>query len=514
MSSMFQRISKSLVKEVGRDDLTPVKCLARAIKLRQFALLQKMNTSRSVFWEQCDYVPLQFSLSDILESSSSVPDNDVNGPLYFYDTMIQKYEAGIGVNVGGELSVSGEASADQGGSLGYQIVTISAPNLEVFQKRKLLHPEPEYLKGCRRRGGNLYVVTDAVELISDTVLCGNSSMNLFGKASLWITCGKGQGQGKIFRKKEKGLTLKKGMVVAYKTKKLIFEEKDRTILITDDDERSTFQDVYRISERLGYSVAMNEEWLRSFTTISPTLLKASSNDIKLKLGTVIAHLIFGSVMVLFFVVSVNLLEVRAGIPSCTQGTDFKHLQEEVSQNIEALAQLSKDVQGVVFYSILAMLRDGEDLQDLMYMLKLDSSGHLAGPGSSILKILQRDSEHALSKSKEAILYLFEAIMVLTVIQHDLLAYSMEKRILLQQQELVRSILEPNFRYPWNIPFTLKPELLAPLQSEDLAITYGLLEECGLRMELDSPRSTWDLTMKMPLSALYGTLSLLQQLAEA
>uniref|UniRef100_A0A2K5PT10 Gasdermin C n=1 Tax=Cebus imitator TaxID=2715852 RepID=A0A2K5PT10_CEBIM len=505
MSSMFQRISKSLVKEVGRDDLTPVKCLARAIKLRQFALLQKMNTSRSVFWEQCDYVPLQFSLSDILESSSSVPDNDVNGPLYFYDTMIQKYEAGIGVNVGGELSVSGEASADQGGSLGYQIVTISAPNLEVFQKRKLLHPEPEYLKGCRRRGGNLYVVTDAVELISDTVLCGNSSMNLFGKASLWITCGKGQGQGKIFRKKEKGLTLKKGMVVAYKTKKLIFEEKDRTILITDDDERSTFQDVYRISERLGYSVAMNEEWLRSFTTISPTLLKASSNDIKLKLGTQIwwgmrkgdADLI--------------LIPGRIEEPFWQ---NFKHLQEEVSQNIEALAQLSKDVQGVVFYSILAMLRDGEDLQDLMYMLKLDSSGHLAGPGSSILKILQRDSEHALSKSKEAILYLFEAIMVLTVIQHDLLAYSMEKRILLQQQELVRSILEPNFRYPWNIPFTLKPELLAPLQSEDLAITYGLLEECGLRMELDSPRSTWDLTMKMPLSALYGTLSLLQQLAEA
>ncbi|XP_032109296.1 gasdermin-C [Sapajus apella] len=511
MSSMFQRISKSLVKEVGRDDLTPVKCPVRAIKLRQFAILQKMNNSRSVFWEQCDYVPLQFSLSDILESSSSVPDTDVNGPLYFYDTMIQKYEAGIGVNVGGELSVSGEASADQGGSLGYQIVTISAPNLEVFQKRKLLHPEPEYLKGCRRRGGNLYVVTDAVELISDTVLCGNSSMNLFGKASLWITYGKGQGQGKIFRKKEKGLTLKKGMVMAYKTKQLIFEKKDRTILITDDDERSTFQDVYRISERLGYSVAMNEEWLRSFTTISPTLLKASSNDIKLKLES--------------FKTSQKQIwwGMRKGdadlilIPGRIEEPfwqNFKHLQEEVSQNTEALAQLSKDVQGVVFSSILAMLRDGEDLQDLMYMLKLDSSGHLAGPGSSILKILQQDSEHALSKSKEAILYLFEAIMVLTVIQHDLLAYSMEKRILLQQQELVRSILEPNFRYPWNIPFTLKPELLAPLQSEDLAITYGLLEECGLRMELDSPRSTWDLTVKMPLSALYGTLSLLQQLAEA
>ncbi|KAL0598504.1 Gasdermin-C [Plecturocebus cupreus] len=168
----------------------------------------------------------------------------------------------------------------------------------------------------------------------------------------------------------------------------------------------------------------------------------------------------------------------------------------------------------MFVSILAMLRDGEDLQDLMYMLKLDSSGHLDGSGGAILNILQQDSNRALSQSKEAILYLFEAIMVLTDIQHELLAYSMEKRTLLQQEELVRSILEPNFRLCESIPFTLKPELLAPLQTEDLAITYGLLEGCGLRMELGSPRSTWDEAVKIPLSALYGTLSLLQQLAEA
>ena len=32
------------------------------------------------------------------------------------------------------------------------------------------------------------------------------------------------------------------------------------------------------------------------------------------------------------------------------------------------------------------------------------------------------------------------------------------------------------------------------------------------MELNSPRLTWDLEAKQPLSALYGTLSVLQQLA--
>lgn len=79
---------------------------------------------------------------------------------------------------------------------------------------------------------------------------------------------------------------------------------------------------------------------------------------------------------------------------------------------------------------------------------------------------------------------------------------------------MRSILEPNFNCSENIPFTLQPELLAPLQGEDLAITYGLLDECGLKIELNSPGSTWDPEAQEPLSALYGALSVLSQLAKA
>ncbi|ELW67533.1 M-phase phosphoprotein 8 [Tupaia chinensis] len=133
-----------------------------------------------------------------------------------------------------------------------------------------------------------------------------------------------------------------------------------------------------------------------------------------------------------------------------------------------------------------------------------------------------------------------AILVLSDTQLNLLTQSMKKRILLYQQELVRSILEPNFKYPWCLPFILKPELLNPLQGVkgkerlldliatllvlqflrtqlehegiffkslmrmDVApisrvrgwvITYGLLEECGLKMEMNNPKSTWDLEAK-------------------
>ncbi|XP_027630808.1 gasdermin-C [Tupaia chinensis] len=193
--------------------------------------------------------------------------------------------------------------------------------------------------------------------------------------------------------------------------------------------------------------------------------------------------------------------------------DFKQLQGEVSWKMDILAQFSKVVQDVLFYNILDMLENREALYRLMAMLELKSSESLDGPAGRILNEIRKDSEWQWSYT-DTILYLLQAILVLSDTQLDLLAQSMKKRILLHQQELVRSILEPNFKYPWFLPFTLKPELLSPLQGEGLVITYGLLEECGLKMEMNNPKSTWDLEAKVPLSALYGTLLLLQQLAEA
>ncbi|XP_038199679.1 gasdermin-C [Arvicola amphibius] len=194
--------------------------------------------------------------------------------------------------------------------------------------------------------------------------------------------------------------------------------------------------------------------------------------------------------------------------------DFKHLQSEVSGNTGQLAMLPKDVQEVVSSSLLLMLSDRENLYDLMNKLELDQLGHMDGPGGVILDQLRQDSIPPWIDFRNLLLYLLQALMVLSDTQLKLLAQSMEKRLLLHQRELVKSILQPNFKYPWNIPFTLQPQLLAPLQGEGLAITYELLMECGLKMELNNPRSTWDLEAKMPLSALYGSLSFLQQLVEA
>ncbi|XP_030160404.1 gasdermin-C [Lynx canadensis] len=443
MSSMFENISKNLVKELGDKDLTPVKHLLDANKFRQFAILRKKKKTLSQFWELPD-IPVEYTLMDILEPSSSVPETVIKGPFIFSDTMFRKYKASAGVTAMLETNVSGEATKCHETFLQFHAVTFPPQNWNDLLKRKVLDQELLFLRKCRGRDDNLYVVTEAVELINSTVLHDSSSVNVLGKCFIpWMTSVKGQGQGEGLKVREKMLTLPEGTVIAYKKKQLIFENND--ILISDDDTQKTFPE---------------ERMLRKVKT-----------------------------------------------------SNFKQLHEEIFQEMEALAQLSKDTQDSIFHTILNMLGNREALQNLTDTLDGSPLDLLDDFGGTILNEMQPDTRDLWIQARFHIIYLLEAIMVLSDTQHDLLAQSMEKRILLQQQKLVRSILEPNFKYCWDIPFTLKPELLAPLQGEDLAITYGLLEECGLKMELNSPRSTWDLETKQPLSALYGTLSLLKQLAE-
>uniref|UniRef100_A0A8C9MCH7 Gasdermin C n=1 Tax=Panthera tigris altaica TaxID=74533 RepID=A0A8C9MCH7_PANTA len=439
MSSMFENISKNLVKELRDKDLTP------------FAILRKKKKTLSQFWELPD-IPVEYTLMDILEPSSSVPETVIKGPFIFSDTMFRKYKASAGVTAMLETNVSGEATKCHETFLQFHAVTFPPQNWKDLLKRKVLDQELLFLRKCRDRDDNLYVVTEAVELINSTVLHDSSSVNVLGKCFIpWMTSVKGQGQGEGLKVREKMLTLPEGTVIAYKKKQLIFENND--ILISDDDTQKTFPE-------------------GEISISAPCILLPS----------------FHSTRIVY----------------------FKQLHEEIFQEMEALAQLSKDTQDSIFHTILNMLGNREALQDLTDTLDGSPLDLLDDFGGTILNETQPDTRDLWIQARFHIIYLLEAIMVLSDTQHDLLAQSMEKRILLQQQKLVRSILEPNFKYCWDIPFTLKPELLAPLQGEDLAITYGLLEECGLKMELNSPRSTWDLETKQPLSALYGTLSLLQQ----
>nr|XP_058898737.1 gasdermin-C [Kogia breviceps] len=199
---------------------------------------------------------------------------------------------------------------------------------------------------------------------------------------------------------------------------------------------------------------------------------------------------------------------------------FKHLQKEASREMEAMAQLPKAIQDASLHNVPARLKEREALQDLVDMAggvplylrlikvvkgQLDRGplDHLDSFGGTFLSEMQGDSRNLWLKLRLHMTYLLKAILVLSDTQHELLAWSMKEGILLQKQELVKSILEPNCKYPWNTPSTLDPKLLTPLQVEGWAVTFSLLEECSLTVAPDKPKGTWDLEAKKPLFAPYG-----------
>uniref|UniRef100_A0A8C2LIH2 Uncharacterized protein n=1 Tax=Cricetulus griseus TaxID=10029 RepID=A0A8C2LIH2_CRIGR len=419
MPHSFDWVCKDVVKKLQGKDLCPVKRLSDATKFRQFEILQK--TAQSLFWKTED-IPIGYSLLQILEPNFPVPEPEVSAPIPLKCTVSQKLKGHLGAKVVAEGGASAEFAHSAGYNIEVQCTSIPASKLEILQNRKLVDKEPSFVKDCRIGATDLYVVTEAFEVTKGTVLEDSSSVNLQGKVltpqfgKVWDRDGEWQ------RERKDSVPILKGAVVAYKKKQLVIEND------------TCGEQLWGIS---GCGVSHDLTLL-----FSPDYRPGVERDSPMCVSSFLGRI--------------------------EEPLYFQHLQNEISEKTWKLAILSKDVQEVVFSSLLPMLRDKEILYDLMIMLELGDLGHMHGPGGVILDELRKDPWIGL---KDLILYLLHALMVLSDTQLNLLALSMEKRLLLQQRELVKSILQQNFKYPWNIPFTLQPELLAPLQGEGLAITY-------------------------------------------
>nr|XP_048313036.1 gasdermin-C-like [Myodes glareolus] len=509
MSDLFATFSNDVAKWLNVTKLRPVTHFGEANKFRQFAILQKVDHSWIL---KSDYIPVGYSLPQILEPNFPVPESEVSGRFSFEHAVFHRLKVTADVNANAivEGSLSGTYKKDCEYDVKVNCISVPTPKLESLQNRKLLDKQPSFVKNCQMGEKKLYVVTDIYEVTEDIKLESKSHFGQSGKLSI--------PKAKMEEEYEKviktSFLIEKGTVVAYKKSRLIIEndtcgkfqtsehlyeynaEQCKIARLRVDKDRPATIRLYDGPKKKGLAGKMTN-WLRSFRTSDKSdVLYSSRILIESYPGSHLACLL-----------SLGKIEEP-------YHQDFKRLQNEVSQKTEKLAMLPKDVQEDVFSSLLLMLSKRQILYDLMIMLELDQLGHMDGPGDVILDQLRQDSIPSWIDFRNLILYLLQALMVLSDTQLKLLAQSMEKRLLLHQRELVKSILQPNFKYPWNIPFTLQPQLLAPLQGEGLVITYELLKECGLEMELNNPRSTWDLEAKLPLSALYGSLSFLQQLVEA
>ncbi|GAB1299404.1 Gasdermin-C [Apodemus speciosus] len=393
MSYTFDWVSKDVVKKLQGKDLRPVKRLSDATKFRQFDILQK--TPQSLFFKSED-IPVGYSLLKILEPNFPIPEPEVSAPIPLKHTVSQKLKANVDVKAIAEGGASAEFVQSCGYDIEVQSTSIPDSKLESLQNRKLLDQEPSFVTDCRMGRKNLYVVTEAFEVTKGTVLEGSSSIGLSGKA-LVPQFVKGQAQGQWQRDRTDSVPILKGAVLAYKKKQLVIKNNTCAILLSADAKKKTFLGIFNMAPRCCYAT----EPLRGLLPPPPCDLRS---------------------------LEIRRIEEPAHL-------DFKCLQNEVSLQTEQLAMLAKDVQDVVFSSLLRMLSDREALYDLMNMLELNQLDHMDGPGGVILDELRKGSSTPWIDPKNPILYLLQALMVLTDTQLHLLAQSVEMQLLQQQREL-------------------------------------------------------------------------------
>ncbi|XP_054980452.1 gasdermin-C-like [Sorex araneus] len=523
MVVIFDEAVKSLLRQVGKEDLKPVTNLESAKKFRHFNMLRNKKNSLSSFWKQPD-IPAEFSLLDILDPSSPVPDPSREGPFIYKDNMVWKGKGDMTIDAGfgAQVTASGETNESRESFLKFQINEITTKTWTELRSRVLLKPEPWFLEQCRKRGDNLYVVTETVELTNSPELSIESGRKWLGKLSIpqnpYI---KGQGHVDGDKKKQQLLTLPEHTVMAYQTKQLIIKEDGWVVSSVKFACGHMYQEMWNWNDSAAWSLNWAVYYAgRKILLIKDKKKKTFSEDhsghflsaaFKEEILPKGVYLMGG---ILSYTYLLSRFSDKQLNPHFIDMENFKKLQDEISRRMEQLYNFSKDIQDILFHNILVMLGDRGALQDLQDMVRQFPPGDLDGPGGIILNELRKNFKNFWTYQRSCIPYMLEALMVLNDTQHKLLAWSMEKKILVHQRELVRSILEPNFKYTSRIPFTLKPELLTPLQDEGVTVTYRLLEECGLMIDLNCNRSFWDLEAKMSLSALYGCLSLLQQLAVA
>ncbi|XP_051850550.1 uncharacterized protein LOC127560205 isoform X2 [Antechinus flavipes] len=184
-----------------------------------------------------------------------------------------------------------------------------------------------------------------------------------------------------------------------------------------------------------------------------------------------------------------------------------------------LKSLTLEQSALLLKALLGLLGQAKALQELEDTMNraLDLEepviqGFLGGPGDAILAKLQDTSGKLNPNLAGSFLYLLGALQELSEEQQQLLAMSVEKRILSQQLELMKTILDQNFIRTEVGPFRLHCELLQSFQGEELTVTQALIGLCGLNLQGDGPLFAWEPDALPLLCALYAALSVFQVLS--
>ncbi|XP_031803207.1 gasdermin-C [Sarcophilus harrisii] len=502
MPSMFEKEAKNVVKELGTKNLIPVTSFYSSNQFRPFCLMRKKRSHIfSHFWEK-PLIPTDLSLMDILEPSSINPELTYTGPFKFSFTVDGKLKTDMDFNAGVTIGVSAEVTRSHKSFLEVQIVNVPQVMWTNMQRnRKLLQPEHSFLLECWNRREDLFVVIEAVEVLNSPVI--QSSSNIGGDGKLTLSrISNVQDKSGAHLNRQKSVSIPKGSIMAYRAVKLLIQEEKWVILHIPDHEKNTFQ--YKKT----FSPWSKEE--QSHTEIGLGSMRGMEEKLEWKDYPKLS----------LFLETIEETQQGFGWKqqdrnNCQRVRDFQRLLEEVTFQKKDLVRMPGKQRTTLLCALHDLLGNRTALQDLedklLHVLDSGIWGKMEGPGNTILSNLQDSSDSPVNGYITGFLYLLEALAALSDNQHDLLAQSLEKKILSQQLKLVKSILETNFNQ-FHSTFILPPEILS-LIDEELNLSLELVEDCGLQLQRTEQMLILDPEGKNPLCALYGALSCLLSLSE-
>ncbi|KAL1767725.1 gasdermin domain containing protein RGD1359449 isoform X1 [Sigmodon hispidus] len=242
MSSLFLRTTKNLVRELGRKgELVPVDSLNSSPRLRPFCLLRKKHKRYLWPWDT-PLIPTDFSLLDMLEPGCPDPEVNHSSPINILEKVSGGLTGDVSLSAGPQGQVTGSSKATCISALAVQTLWVPPCTWEMLlEKRKLRLPRPSFLQELqsRKERESLYVVTEAVETLQETVLQSQGQMLGSGQLSL-VQLGHAQVQSHMDA--EKAVSIPQGSVLAYRVLKLVVEDDCWGLDFSQDSgEESDFQ---------------------------------------------------------------------------------------------------------------------------------------------------------------------------------------------------------------------------------------------------------------------------------
>ncbi|XP_055482461.1 gasdermin-D isoform X2 [Psammomys obesus] len=475
MPSAFVGVVRSVIKEVDqRGELIPVDSLRNSTSIRPYCLLSRKH-STSWFWKP-HYTCVNLSIKDILEPSAPEPELEYHGHFHFSDVVDGNVQGSVGLSGTGQGKISGGAavSRSSSASVNVHLLRVAQNTWEMLRReRHLRQPEHKILQELRSRGCDVFVVTEVLQTQEEMQVTrthnqkGSGQFAVLGAISL-------QGEGQGHRNQKKMVTIPAGSILAFQVAKLLIGPKWDILLFPDKKQR-TFE--------------LPPTGHRKDCSMIGKLLECIGDDFT----------------------SDGVLEEEV------IGEDFQGLCAEVKAASRKLEHLDMELRQELLVNIGKILQDQPSMEALEAMLEQGlCSGEqvepLDGPAGRILECLVLSSGEMVMELAAPVSYLLEALTALSETQQQLLAMSLETTVLSKHLELVKHILERTTPWQKRSCVSLPSRLLRDSWDEE-APTWVLLEECGLRLQVNTPQVHWEPESQGPTCALYACLALLSTLSQ-